>query len=153
MGWIADQLNRRHAPKKRSGHENAVSETSELGTEQRSAELMDGLRRDVEEFNRLNSAAVFEQVSGLQCRISNPSAGVAVSVAADLDTEIIKYEYEPEEENTAVPEDGILTLRHSGRSTSLYSADQKLNSEQARRLILDPVLFAGPARRLKTTGT
>jgi hypothetical protein len=153
MGWIADKLSRRYSSKMPSPSASASSETSDLRPEQRWTELMEGLRRDVEEFNRLNGAADFEQISDLQCRVSNAATSVAVNVAVDLDAEIVDYQYEPEKENTPVPENGILTLRQSGRSTSLYSADQRLNSEQARRLILEPVLSAGPARGLKASGT
>src|SRR5213076_1360 len=72
-----------------------------------------------------------------------------VIVTGDLEAQIIEYHYEPEDKNTTVPENGILTLRKSDRSIDIYSADQKLNSEQARRLILEPMLFPGPSNDLQ----
>jgi hypothetical protein len=62
-------------------------------------------------------------------------------------------EYESDQEKTAVPEKGILTLRSSDASVDLYSADQRLTSEQARQLVLEPLLSPTLPTDLASTGT
>jgi hypothetical protein len=64
-------------------------------------------------------------------------------VKGDLVEQVIRYTYEPEDAQTAVPEEGILSVRDSGHSAELYSADQLVSPEQARKLILEPLFFAG----------
>jgi len=105
------------------------------------SELVKGFQDEVTRLEKSNAGADFEKMSDFQCRISNPSAKTAAIVTADLDARTISYSYEPEDKNTAVPEEGILALRPEGRSVNLFSADQQLSAEQARRLILEPLQF------------
>jgi len=150
MGWVAGQIMRRAGHREeQNSPETPVESSVELRAEQRWALLTEGFKRDVEEFNRHKGNAAFKQISDSEFRISNPAASTAVIVTGDLEAQIIEYHYEPEDKNTTVPENGILTLRKSDRSIDIYSADQKLNSEQARRLILEPVLFPGPSSDLQ----
>ncbi len=150
MGWVNGQIMRRAGHREEQNVPKTSAESSlELRAEQRWAHLAEEFKRDVEEFNRHKGNAAFKQISDSEFRISNPAASTAVIVSADLDAEIIEYHYEPEDKNTTVPENGILTLRKSDRSIDIYSADQKLNSEQARRLILEPMLFPGPSNDLQ----
>src|SRR5438034_11550173 len=150
MGWVTRQIRRRAGHREEENSpETPVESSVELRAEQRWSLLTEGFKRDVEEFNRHKGNAAFKQISNSEFRISNPAASTAVIVSADLDAEIIEYHYEPEDKNTTVPENGILTLRKSDRSIDIYSADQKLNSEQARRLILEPVLLPGPSSDLQ----
>jgi hypothetical protein len=145
MGWIQDQFKKRI---ERSDPEPARSAASEANAAQSDGQeielawrrLRDGFRQDREEFERLGGDCDFEQFGELQCRISNPTANIAVLVTADLSARTVEYSYESENEQTAVPEKGILTMRWSARSVELYSADQQLTSEQVRRLILEPLL-------------
>ena len=73
-------------------------------------------------------------------------------ISADTAAGSIHYEYQAEEKSVAVPEGGFLSLRALGSGVALYSADQQLTTEQARRLILEPLLFP-PAPPLEKTGT
>ena len=68
-------------------------------------------------------------------RISNVPASITVVVTADLSARMVEYRYESDQEKTAVPEQGILTFRSSDASVDLYSADQRLTSEQAHQLV------------------
>jgi hypothetical protein len=102
---------------------------------------VEAFEQDVAEFRRLNGNADVNETSESRCRISNASANIAVVVTADFAGNAIRYRYEQESSNTAVPEAGVLTLRPSESSVELYSADQHLTAEQARQLILEPVLF------------
>ena len=148
MGWIADQFeNRSSSQSNEDTGEPTVQGSFEVKAEQTWANLMDGFRQDVEEFKRLNGDAEFKHLSDLSCRISNPAAHVAALVAADMAAQTIQYTYEPEDKDTAVPEGGVLSLRPSDHWVELYSADQRLTSEQARQLILEPLLFPKPATK------
>jgi hypothetical protein len=142
MGWIADQFESR-APSQstENSNESSAENSFEVKAEDTWTKLMDGFRQDVDEFQRLNGDADFKQISDSSCRISNPRAHVAALVTADMSAETIQYTYEPEDADTAVPEGGVLSLRPCEHWVELYSADQRLTSDQARQLILEPLLF------------
>jgi hypothetical protein len=142
MGWILNQF------KKRAETEEAVAagmtfSEGAVGLRERQAwsGLLQEFARDVREFQRLGGDCTWEQPTDLECRISNSSAGIAVQLAADLSAETIEYSYQPCRGKTSVPEGGILTLRPSGDKIEIYSADQRLTSELARQLVLEPLLF------------
>jgi len=142
MGWIADQFESQSTSQSNEDSGEVRAQGSfEVKAEQTWANLMDGFRQDVEEFQRLNGDAEFKKVSDFSCRISNPKAHVAALVSADMEAQTIQYTYEPEDADIAVPEGGVLSLRPCDHWVELYSADQRLTSEQARQLILEPLLF------------
>jgi hypothetical protein len=142
MGWIADQFESQSTSQSNEDSGDARAQGSfEVKAEQTWANLMDGFRQDVEEFQRMNGDAEFKKVSDLNCRISNLKAHVAALVSADMEAQTIQYTYEPEDADIAVPEGGVLSLRPCEHWVELYSADQRLTSEQARQLILEPLLF------------
>jgi hypothetical protein len=115
--------------------------------EQTWQELVRGLEQDVKEFRHFTSAADFEQISPNQCRVTNGESRLSVTLTADLYAHTIHYEYRSTQERVAAPEGGLLSMRGSDQhmAADLYSSDQHLTSEQARRLILEPLLF--PATR------
>ncbi|HTE90763.1 MAG TPA: hypothetical protein VK639_17520 [Terriglobales bacterium] len=141
MGWIADQFESRAASQPTENPDESNAQGFEVKAEDTWTKLMEGFRQDVEEFQRLNGDAEFKQLSDLSCRISNSAAHVAALVTADMSAQTIQYTYEPEDADTAVPEGGVLSLRPSEHWVELYSADQRLTSDQARQLILEPLLF------------
>jgi hypothetical protein len=65
--------------------------------------LLYGLGHDVEEFQRLGGNCILQQLSELQCRISNAPASIAVVITADLSAHTVEYRYESDQEKTAVP--------------------------------------------------
>jgi len=111
------------------------------------------LQWDAKQLQRNNGEASFKQLSDYECRISSPSAKIAVVVNADLAARTISYSYEPQQTNIAVPEPGLLALREGRNSVELYSADQRLSPEQARRMILEPLLSPGIPMELRKTAT
>jgi len=148
MGWMTDRL----ADKPQSQPQGGPAERSfESSAETVWSQMMAGFQRDVEEFNNGKSKADFKELSTHEGRISNDAMKIAVVVTADLSAHTIRYQYEPGDEKTAVPEEGVLTMRQSASGVELYSADQHLNSEAARRLILEPLFFANPP--LEATAT
>ena len=151
MSWISDRLNSK--PKKTAVHRNVYEMPFEARAAKRWDRLMNGFQRDVEEYRAFGRDAEFRQLSDVACRISNPTTNTAVAVTADLAAHTIEYSYEPETENTPVPDGGMLTIRPSNSSAELYSADQRLTSRQARQLILQPLLFPAMPSDPGKTGT
>lgn len=149
MGWAAKQSGEDAAAEPDNAQESAFAAKAETAW----GNLLKGFQREVEEFQRRGGDASFSRLSSVQCRISSPDARTAVMVTTDLSAHTIEYIYEPEDANTAVPEQGLLSMRPTAESIDLYSSDQKLTSEQACRLILEPLLFPPEASPLKPTGT
>jgi hypothetical protein len=148
MSWIEDKYDRgTHS------QEDQSSSPAPQPAEQKWSELLNGLEEDARDFSRLGGKANFEKVSDTECRITNPAANISAILTEDPSAQMIRYTYTPDVENVAVPEGGVLTLRVSGNSAQLYSADQQLTPEQARRLILEPLLFPSRPSNLEATGT
>lgn len=153
MGWVEDESRERRAISERGGQSQAEHHFRSL-EKQKWDELVRGFEQDAQDFRRVDGDAVFSSPSDFQCRISSPRSGVAVMVTVDLAAHMVRYEYQAEEENVAVPEGGVLSLRTSKGVVSLFSADQRLTVEQARRLVLEPLLFPPPTQQdLQPTGT
>lgn len=138
MGWITQEFSRR-----RPVHS---AETSNLGAQQATAnlwmELRDALQADVNEYNRWGGAAIFDAPSRHQIAVSEPSTGLQVRVEADLPDRHLRYEFQATRGDVPAPEGGFFSIRiTSAGGAELFSADQPLNCEQARRVLLQPVLF------------
>ena len=146
MGWVEDQFERRvQDPNQRA--ESPAETRFELLVERKWAELIQGLQSDAEEFRRLNGDVSFAQVSENQWNIANRTAGVAAVLTLDPVAHTIQYTYKPENGSTAVPEGGVFSTRRDGRdNAALYSSDQQVSTEQARRMVLEPLLFPNPPR-------
>ncbi len=153
MGWVEDEYqNRRRDSNERS--EPAAEVRLESGEHRVWSGLVQGMENDLKEFTSVGGDAVVARFSDTECRVANPKSGIAVRLDADLEGRAIRYNYEPESEKTAVPEGGVLTMRSSEHGIELYSADQRLSHEQARRLVLEPLLFPrAPLQGLEPTGT
>ena len=153
MGWVTDNFRKRmHLGSRESNHGQSSNGSFESQADRKWTELVRALELDTEEFRGMNGKADFKQQSDFQCRISNPEVGAALVLTADLPARSIQYSYEAEHKNVAVPEGGFLSLRSGDSGVALYSADQQLTTEQARRLVLEPLLFP-PAKSLEKTGT
>jgi hypothetical protein len=148
MSWIEDKYQ-----KATHSLETQSSTPPQQPAERKWSELLSGLEADAEDFSRLGGKANFERVSDTECRISNPAASISAILTEDPSAQMIRYTYTPDVENVAVPEGGVLTVRISGNSAQLYSADQQLTPEQACRLILEPLLFPSRPSNLEATGT
>ena len=153
MGWVEDEYQNRSRDQREQG-DSASQLRFETREQHKWRELLAGLERDVKEYQRVGGNATFDQPMDLQARVSNPRSSVAVVLTVDLEANLIRYNYEAETERTAVPEGGVLSLRRSGNAAELYSSDQRLSSEEARRLVLEPLLFPrAPLEGLEPTGT
>jgi hypothetical protein len=152
MGWVEDEYQNRQ--RQDTNQSRSGSEVQLESRERRAwSNLVHEMEQDLKDFKNVGGDAVVQRIGDTECRVSNPKSGIAVNLRADLEAHTIRYDYEPESENIAVPEGGVLTLRFSD-DVDLYSADQRLSSEEARRLVLEPLLFPrAPLEGLEPTGT
>jgi hypothetical protein len=147
MGWVEEQFERRIQSSERGrGDEAELERRFEVLAEQRWSELVGGLQKDIEEYRHLGGDADLRATSDSEYRISNYASGTASVIVVDLSAHTIQYTFESEKQDVAVPEGGFFSIRRSGRVAELYSADQRITPEQARRMILEPVLFPNPPR-------
>jgi hypothetical protein len=141
MGWISEEFDR--YKKVKSGSEADPGERRlEAVAEQLWIDLREALKTDVAEFSREGGQASFESISEKQIRISDADRGLSVLITADPVDHNIRYEFESTQSRVASPEGGFFSLRisPSGRG-QIFSADQQITSEEARRTLLQPVFF------------
>lgn len=99
------------------------------------------LKADVEQFKQDGGSASFSQPSANEYRISNSDSGLAVIIVADPDDHIVRYDFaRTNHQSAGAPEGGMLSMRLGKAGVEFYSSDQPVKAEEARRLLLDPVL-------------
>ena len=100
------------------------------------------LRADVAEFNAHREDAIFSRPSDDQFHINNTSSGLGLTITADFDERVVRYDYAPVNSNTAgAPEGGVLSMRQCENGlVEFYSADERLTSEETRNVLLQPLL-------------
>jgi hypothetical protein len=110
---------------------------------QRWIQLGDELKADVQEFSAHHSGAEFSSPGDDVYRVLYSESGLELEIMADFDAQVVRYDYKPTGSSTAgVPQGGILSMRQSRRGgVEFYSADECLTSEEARQVLLEPVLF------------
>lgn len=138
MGWITEEYSRRPAaqPSQVSdqARQNAVANLW--------LELREGMQSDVNEYNRWGGAAIFDATGQQQAAVSDHATGLQVRIQADLPDRHLRYEFEATRESVPAPDGGFFSIRISAAGKAeLFSADQPLTCEQARRVLLQPVLF------------
>lgn len=99
------------------------------------------LKADVEQFNRDGGSASFSQLSTNEYRVSNSDSGLEVIIVADPDDHIVRYDFvRTNSQSAGAPEGGMLSIRMGKSGVEFYSSDQPVKGEEARGLLLDPVL-------------
>ena len=151
MGWVTDLFHKRSSQEGKGINQNPGAAPQSVA-QGKWNELLRGIEQDAAEFGRFHKTPDLKQLSDFQYRVSNSELGVALLLTADIPASAIHYEYQAEEKNVAVPEGGFFALRPAPGDVELYSADQHLTTEQARRLILEPLFFP-PSVPLQKTGT
>jgi hypothetical protein len=142
MGWIEDHLKRRaHAAEPKSTSD--VRDTFSQAARHRWEQFGDELRADVAEFNSHRGGADFTPISERQYRVRNSALGLELLLTADFDAHTVQYSYSATQKKSAgTPEGGILSMRESRRGTvEFYTSDERLTPEEARQVLLQPILF------------
>jgi len=142
MGWIQNRLRTRSLNPSRSQNDSPEVHFAEAAT-RRWQQLGDELKSDLAEFSSRERDASFANPNENEFRISNSDAGLEIVITADFDAHIVRYEYLALNKKSAgTPEGGMLSMRPSRRGTvEFYSADERLTPEEARQVLLEPVLF------------
>lgn len=109
---------------------------------QRWTALGEELKADVEQFNSREGGADFSEGPENQFRIRNSATGLQLTLIADFAGQRIDYDYAQVNDKTAgAPEGGILSMRQTSEgAVEFYSADERLTPEEARQVLLEPVL-------------
>jgi hypothetical protein len=140
MGWITEEYSRR--PPARPSQ--LPDQARQHAVANLWLELRDGLQADVSEYNRWGGTAIFDATDQEKASVSEPTTGLQVRIQADLPDRHLRYEFEATRESVPAPDGGFLSIRISpAGKVELFSADQPLTCEQARRVLLHPVLFPG----------
>lgn len=141
MSWIENY-------RRRSSENNPQSEQNrELqfrhAAQERWRLLGEELKSDVTEFDAQNQQAAFSSEGENLYRVRNSTSGLELTLRAEFENCIVRYEYSAINDHTAgVPEGGMLSIRKSSRgSAEFYTADERLTSEETRQVLLEPVLF------------
>jgi hypothetical protein len=138
--WIEEEYQRRARGMMETLDETARERHFQKAAQESWERLANELRNDVEEFARLAGPAEFSRISDFELRVRRPP--LVLTVTADLSGHTIRYDYQSEEQRAAAPEGGIFSLRLSRyERADIYSADERLTDEEARRMLLEPVLF------------
>lgn len=137
MGWITQEFSRRSQQPPQASDQERQQAVANLWLE-----LRDGLRADVNEYNRWGGSAIFDASGEDQVVVSDPATGLQVRIETDLPDRHLRYEFQALRSDAPAPDGGFLSIHHSpGGQAELFSADQPLSCEQARRVLLQPVLF------------
>jgi hypothetical protein len=138
MGWITQELSRRRpASPPQASEQDRQHTVANLWLE-----LRDGLQGDLAEYNRWGGTAVLDASDPQQVTVSDRGSGLQVRIQADLADRHLRYEFQGLSEGVAAPEGGFFSIHLSPTGQAeLFSADQPLTCEQARRVLLQPVLF------------
>ncbi len=142
MGWIQNRLRASALKPGQSETDNPEVHFAEAA-KRRWQQLGDELKSDLAEFSSHQRGTNFVHPNENEFRISSSESGLEIVITADFDDHIIRYEYSALNKKSAgIPEGGILSMRQSRRGmVEFYSADERLTSEEARQVLLEPVLF------------
>lgn len=141
MSWI-ENYRRSSSDKTQQSEENQELQFRNAA-QQRWRLLGEELKADVAEFDARQEQASFSSDGENLYHIRNSASGLELTLRADFDSSIVRYDYSAINNQTAgVPEGGILSIRRSSRgSAEFYTADERLTSEETRQVLLQPVLF------------
>jgi hypothetical protein len=141
MGWIQDHLRQESHQSSPTGSDPEGHFTA--AARQRWLQLGEELRSDVAEFSSQHPGADFTGEGDNRYLVSNPEAGLELRLTADFDNHTVRYGYSAINDKSAgVPEGGMLSMRQTrSGAVEFYSADERLTSEEARQVLLQPILF------------
>jgi len=105
-------------------------------------QLGEELKADVEQYVQAGGSASFSESAEGEYRVSSSDSGLEMRIVADPADRIARYDFIRTNDHSAgAPEGGIFSMRVSRNNrVEFYSSDQELQAEEARKLLLDPVL-------------
>ncbi len=141
MGWIDEYRRRKAEPDAQTQMD--PDRRFRDAARQRWLLLGEELKADVAEFNSRKEGAEFAHPSQDRYTIRNSLSGLELQITADFESRVVRYSFSALGDASAgVPEGGMLSMRQSRLGTvEFYSSDERLTSEEARQVLLEPVLF------------
>ncbi|MBV9088237.1 MAG: hypothetical protein JOY79_12175 [Acidobacteriaceae bacterium] len=140
MSWVSEEAHARSQSAAELNESERERQFDEAAA-QRWGELRQELRGDTDDFNSQGGAADYSE-SANTCEVQAANTGLTLRARFDPSSRTVHYDYESDSRRSAPPEGGILSMRLSRyRRAELYSSDEHLTSEEARRLLLEPVFF------------
>jgi hypothetical protein len=117
--------------------ELAIEHWKQLGQE---------LKADVDQYIQAGGSASFSEPAEGEYRVKSDDSGLEMRIVADPADRIARYDFVRTNDHSAgAPEGGMFSMRIGRNSrVAFYSSDQELRADEARKLLLDPVL-APPA--------
>src|SRR5512133_702039 len=142
MGWVGEEYKDRVRSMQAREHDGTPEMIFERAALARWKELVRDLEEDVNEYRSQGGSADLTRVSDHQIDITDRGSALVLHVRADIPAQTLHYDYSSTDPRVASPEGGIFSMRATrwGR-VDLYSADQRIHSEGARRMLLEPVMF------------
>jgi hypothetical protein len=142
MGWVGEEYNdrlRAMQPRDDNSTPEMIFERAALA---RWKGLVRDLEEDVNEYSRQGGNAEFTRDSDYVVRITDRDTALVLLVRADIAGHAVHYDYTSTNPRVASPQGGIFSM-HATRwgRVDLYSADQRIHSEGARRMLLEPIMF------------
>ena len=142
MGWIEQEYRDRISSQQSDISESERERVFEQAELQRWQQLVRDLEGDVAEYNKQGGSATLARESETEVRITDKTNALTLTIRADIEGHTIHYDYGSTNSRVASPEGGIFAIRRSRwGSPELYSADQRIHNEGARRILLEPILF------------
>jgi hypothetical protein len=141
MGWIENY--RRRSSEAASQNEQNQELQFRSAIQERWRQLGEELKADLAEFDAQKQHATLSTEGENLYQIRNSASGLELTLRADFDNCMVRYDYAALNNQTAgVPDGGILSIRKSSRgSAEFYTADERLTSEETRQVLLEPLLF------------
>ncbi len=142
MGWVGEEYKDRLRSMQPREDESTPEMIFERAALARWKELVRELEEDVSEYKSQGGSAEFNRVSDFQVEIADRDSALVLHVRADIPGHAVHYDYTSTNSRVASPQGGIFSMHNTrwGR-VDLYSADQRIHSEGARRMLLEPILF------------
>jgi hypothetical protein len=105
-------------------------------------QLGQALKADVDQYVQAGGSASFSEAGEGEYRVSSSDSGLEMRIVADPADRIARYDFVRTNDHSAgAPEGGIFSMRiGQNNRVEFYSSDQELQAEEARKLLLDPVL-------------
>jgi hypothetical protein len=102
------------------------------------------LREDIAAYGK-KAEAIQLRESDEDVRVENALTGLSVVLTPDFEAHTVRYDFESAGGvRGGAPEGGLLSMRPSATGdVEFYTADERLTSQQVRRLFLDPIFVSG----------
>ena len=141
MGWVKQEFEDRVRAARTGNRETLGEREFEAAAAERWRRLVSDIEADVKEYEQQGGAAEVQKPNEGELHVVNRDSGLSLILRADLPGHTVHYDFEAQRSGALPPIGGIFSLRPRYGRIELYSADERVENETVRRLLLEPVLF------------